>query len=62
MLRTVSTRVSLAVPEPLRFACLSAALLVVTFAVLHVLLAATYPPVHDALHDFRHALAVVPCH
>ena len=29
---------------------------------LYVSLAAAYPPVHDAMHDFRHALAIVPCH
>jgi hypothetical protein len=29
---------------------------------LYLLLGATYPPVHDTLHDFRHALAIVPCH
>jgi len=25
-------------------------------------LAASYPAVHDTLHNVRHALAVVPCH
>ncbi len=29
---------------------------------LYVSLAAAYPPVHDAMHDFRHVLAIVPCH
>jgi cobalt transporter subunit CbtB len=31
-------------------------------AILYLFLVATYPPVHDAVHDLRHALAVVPCH
>ncbi len=31
-------------------------------ATLFVALAASYPAVHDALHNVRHALAVVPCH
>lgn len=29
---------------------------------LYASLAAAYPPVHDAMHNFRHALAIVPCH
>jgi hypothetical protein len=29
---------------------------------LFVALAASYPAVHDTLHNVRHALAVVPCH
>ncbi len=31
-------------------------------AILYLLLFATYPPIHDALHDFRHSLAIIPCH
>jgi Probable cobalt transporter subunit (CbtB) len=31
-------------------------------ATLFVALAASYPAVHDTLHNVRHALAVVPCH
>jgi cobalt transporter subunit CbtB len=30
--------------------------------ILYVALASEYPVVHDALHNVRHALAVVPCH
>ena len=40
----------------------SALFLALTGGILYFLLVATYPPIHDALHDFRHALAVVPCH
>ncbi len=31
-------------------------------AILYVALASEYPAVHDAFHNVRHALAVVPCH
>ena len=40
----------------------AAAFMVVVSVLLYVSLAAAYPPVHDAMHDFRHALAIVPCH
>jgi len=36
--------------------------LMVSAAILYVSLAASYPAVHDTLHNFRHALAIVPCH
>ena len=36
--------------------------LVACGAILHVALTSEYPAVHDALHNVRHALAVVPCH
>ena len=31
-------------------------------AILYLLLFATYPPIHDTLHGFRHSLAIIPCH
>ena len=46
----------------LSFYLRSAGFMAVVGVLLYVSLAAAYPPVHDALHDFRHALAVVPCH
>ncbi|MFQ5539646.1 MAG: CbtB-domain containing protein [Candidatus Binatia bacterium] len=33
-----------------------------TGSILYLLLFATYPPIHDAFHDLRHSLAIVPCH
>lgn len=48
--------------EKLSFYLRSAAFMAVVGVLLYVSLAAAYPPVHDALHDFRHALAIVPCH
>lgn len=49
-------------PEPLSFFLKSGLLLAVTGAILYLLLVAAYPRVHDTLHDFRHSLAIVPCH
>lgn len=48
--------------EALSFYLRSAAFMAVAGVLLYVSLAAAYPPVHDAMHDFRHALAIVPCH
>ena len=48
--------------EGLSFYLRSAAFMAVLGVLLYVSLAAAYPPVHDALHDFRHGLAIVPCH
>ena len=31
-------------------------------AMLYLLLVTPYPAIHDAVHEFRHALAIVPCH
>jgi hypothetical protein len=30
--------------------------------VLYTALFSTYPPVHDALHELRHSLYLIPCH
>lgn len=30
--------------------------------VLYTFLFSTYPPVHDAVHELRHSLMVIPCH
>ena len=48
--------------EGLSFYVRSAAFMALVGVLLYVSLAAAYPPVHDAMHDFRHALAIVPCH
>jgi cobalt transporter subunit CbtB len=36
--------------------------LLLAAAVVYIALFSTYPPVHDAMHKARHALAIVPCH
>jgi hypothetical protein len=55
-------RVPLELPEHGWFLVKSFLFLFTAGAILYVLLAAHYPAVHDTLHNFRHALAVVPCH
>ena len=50
------------VPEPISFVMKSGLLLMLSGTILWIALAAPYPAVHDAMHNFRHALAVVPCH
>jgi hypothetical protein len=49
-------------PERFSFLLKSGAFLVACGAILYVALVSEYPTVHDALHNVRHALAVVPCH
>ena len=62
MLRTFTGYLGIALPERIAFLMKSGLFLLACWAILHVLLAAAYPAVHDTLHNFRHALAVVPCH
>ncbi len=62
MERTVASWLGVALPEQLSFLIKSGMFLFASGAILFVLLAAGYPAVHDTLHNFRHALAVVPCH
>jgi cobalt transporter subunit CbtB len=50
------------VPEPVAFMMKSGMLLMLSGTILWIALAAHYPAVHDTMHNFRHALAVVPCH
>jgi hypothetical protein len=50
------------ISELLSFFVRSGFLLAVSGLILYLLLVAAYPPVHDALHDFRHSLAIIPCH
>ncbi|HKY09288.1 MAG TPA: CbtB-domain containing protein [Candidatus Binatia bacterium] len=62
MERTTATRLGLSVSEPVSFVVKSAIFLAVCGATLFIALAASYPAVHDTLHNVRHALAIVPCH
>jgi cobalt transporter subunit CbtB len=52
----------LAVLESVSFMMKSGMLLMLSATILWIALAAHYPAVHDTMHNFRHALAVVPCH
>ena len=62
MERTVATWSGHVLSEPALFFLKSGIFLFVWGAILYVTLAAGYPALHDTLHNFRHALAVVPCH
>jgi len=62
MERTVASWLGLALPEQLSFFINSGLFLFASWSTLYVLLVAGHPPIHDTLHNFRHALAVVPCH
>lgn len=59
---TAASGLAWAMSERLPFILRAAAFMAVAGVLLYVSLAAAYPPVHDAMHDFRHALAIVPCH
>jgi Probable cobalt transporter subunit (CbtB) len=52
----------LALPEQLWFLLKSGVFLCASGVILYIALTSSYPAVHDTLHNFRHALAVVPCH
>jgi uncharacterized membrane protein YgaE (UPF0421/DUF939 family) len=62
MERTIANRLGVSISERLTFLIKSSIFLSVCVATLFVALAASYPAVHDTLHNVRHALAVVPCH
>ena len=62
MEKTVAGRLGIAVSERISFLIKSGIFLSVCGATLFVALAASYPAIHDTLHNARHALAVVPCH
>jgi cobalt transporter subunit CbtB len=55
-------RSAVTVPEPISFLMKLGMLLMLSGTILWIALAAHYPAVHDTMHNFRHALAVVPCH
>jgi Probable cobalt transporter subunit (CbtB) len=61
MERTVAW-LGVVLPEQLLFLLKSGVFLCASGMILYVALASSYPAVHDTLHNFRHALAVVPCH
>jgi hypothetical protein len=60
--RAIEALRGVAVSEFFGFLMKSALLLSLSGGMLYFLLAAPYPPIHDALHHFRHSLAIVPCH
>ena len=62
MEKIVAIWLGLAVSEPTSSFLIKSGILSVCGATLFVALAASYPAVHDTLHNVRHALAVVPCH
>jgi len=62
MERTIASRLGISVSEPVSFLIKSGLFLSICGATLFVALAASYPAVHDTLHNVRHALAIVPCH
>jgi hypothetical protein len=62
MERTVTGQLGISVSERISFLLKSGIFLSVCGATLFVALAASYPAVHDTLHNVRHRLAVVPCH
>jgi hypothetical protein len=60
--RIVHAWLGFAVSEQASFLIKSAIFLFFTGATLFFTLGASYPAVHDTLHNVRHALAIVPCH
>lgn len=62
MERTIAGWLGITLSERVSFLIKSGIFLSVCGGTLFVALAAEYPAVHDALHNVRHALAVVPCH
>ena len=62
MEKTITGRLGISLSEPVSFLIKSGIFLSVCGATLFIALAASYPAVHDTLHNVRHALAIVPCH
>jgi cobalt transporter subunit CbtB len=62
MEKTATRTATWALPEQISFFLKSSVFLLACGAILYVALASEYPAIHDALHNARHALAVVPCH
>ena len=62
MERTATRSFAWSLPERISFLFKSGIFLFACGAILYVALASEYPVVHDALHNVRHALAIVPCH
>jgi Probable cobalt transporter subunit (CbtB) len=61
MERTIAW-LGVALPQQVLFVLKAGVFLCASGVILYVALASSYPAVHDTLHNFRHALAVVPCH
>lgn len=62
MERVVASWLGVGTSERVTFLLKSSIFLALCGATLFAALAASYPAVHDTLHNVRHALAVVPCH
>jgi hypothetical protein len=62
MERTLAHRLGFSISERTVFLIKAGIFLSICGATLFVALAASYPAVHDTLHNVRHTLAVVPCH
>jgi hypothetical protein len=62
MEKTATQSLTWSLPGRFSFVLRSGMFLCACGAILYVALASEYPAVHDALHNVRHALAVVPCH
>jgi hypothetical protein len=62
MERTIASWLGIPVSERVSFLVKSSIFVAVCGATLFIALAASYPAVHDTLHNVRHALAIVPCH
>lgn len=62
MEKTIASRLGISVSERVSFLIKSGIFLSVCGATLFIALAASYPAVHDTLHNVRHVLAIVPCH
>jgi Probable cobalt transporter subunit (CbtB) len=62
MERVAGSWSGVALPEQVSFLVKSGIFLLTSAATLYLLLSASYPAFHDTLHNFRHALAIVPCH
>ncbi len=60
--RLVPIWLGIELAEHISFLFKSGLFLIASAAILYISLAASYPAIHDTLHNFRHALAVVPCH
>ncbi len=62
MEKAIETVRGVALDDTFSFLMKSVLFLSLSGGILYLLLAASYPPIHDTLHHFRHSLAIVPCH
>jgi cobalt transporter subunit CbtB len=61
-MRSLVTDIRTSLPFNPGFSAKAIMLLGLSAMILYLVFGATYPPVHDLVHDFRHSLAIVPCH